>query len=47
VRVRVGRLPSLELDVDTPRDLTALRAALDARDGGAPRTRALLAGIAA
>jgi 2-phospho-L-lactate guanylyltransferase len=47
VRVRVGRLPSLELDVDTPGDLEALRAALDARDGGAPRTRALLAGIAA
>ena len=46
-RVRVGRLPSLELDVDTPGDLAALRAALAARPGGAPRTRALLAGIAA
>ena len=44
-RVRVGRLPSLELDVDTPDDLAALRAALAARAGGAPRTRALLAGI--
>jgi 2-phospho-L-lactate/phosphoenolpyruvate guanylyltransferase len=40
--VRVGRLPSLELDVDTPGDLAALRAALAARSGGAPRTRALL-----
>jgi 2-phospho-L-lactate guanylyltransferase len=45
-RVRIGRLPSLELDVDTPGDLAALRAALAARAGGAPRTRALLAGIA-
>ena len=45
-RVRIGRLPSLELDVDTPGDLAALRAALAARSGGAPRTRALLAGIA-
>jgi 2-phospho-L-lactate/phosphoenolpyruvate guanylyltransferase len=44
--VRIGRLPSLELDVDTPGDLAALRAALAARAGGAPRTRALLAGIA-
>ena len=40
--VRVGRLASLELDVDTPGDLEALRAALQ-RDGrGAERTRALL-----
>ena len=46
VRVRVGRLPSLELDVDTPGDLAALRAALAARPGGAARTRALLDGIA-
>ena len=45
-RVRVGRLPSLELDVDTPGDLAALRAALAARPGGAQRTRALLDGIA-
>ena len=44
--VRVGRLPSLELDVDTPGDLAALRATLAARAGGAPRTRALLDGIA-
>jgi 2-phospho-L-lactate/phosphoenolpyruvate guanylyltransferase len=42
-RVRIGRLPSLELDVDTPGDLEALRAALAAgRGGGAPRTRELL-----
>lgn len=45
-RVRVGRLPSLELDVDTPSDLAALRATLAGRSGGAPRTRALLDGIA-
>lgn len=45
-RVRVGRLPSVELDVDTPGDLAALRAALAARPGGARRTRALLDGIA-
>jgi len=38
----VGRLPSLELDVDTPGDLAALRAALAAGHGAAPRTRALL-----
>jgi 2-phospho-L-lactate guanylyltransferase len=38
VPVRVGRLPSLELDVDTPGDLEALRA----RGGGGQRTRALL-----
>ena len=44
--MRVGRLPSLELDVDTPGDLAALRAALAARSGGAPRTRALLERIA-
>ena len=41
-RVRVGRLPSLELDVDTPGDLEALRAALQRDRGGAERTRALL-----
>jgi 2-phospho-L-lactate guanylyltransferase len=40
--VRVGRLPSLELDVDTPGDLAALRAALAGGHGAAPRTRALL-----
>jgi 2-phospho-L-lactate guanylyltransferase len=33
---------SLELDVDTPDDLSALRRALGARPGGAARTRALL-----
>ena len=44
--MRIGRLPSLELDVDTPGDLAALRAALAARSGGAPRTRALLDAIA-
>ncbi len=44
-RVRIGRLPSLELDVDTPGDLAALRAALAARSGGAPRTRGLLDAI--
>jgi 2-phospho-L-lactate/phosphoenolpyruvate guanylyltransferase len=45
-QVRVGRLPSLELDVDTPGDLAALRAALEAGRGGAPRTRALLERLA-
>jgi 2-phospho-L-lactate/phosphoenolpyruvate guanylyltransferase len=44
--VRVGRLPSLELDVDTPGDLAALRAALTALPGAAPRTRALLERLA-
>jgi 2-phospho-L-lactate guanylyltransferase len=36
--VRVAPVPSLGLDVDTPEDLAALLA----RSGGAPRTRALL-----
>jgi 2-phospho-L-lactate/phosphoenolpyruvate guanylyltransferase len=40
--VRVAEVPSLGLDVDTPDDLRALRAALAARAGGAQRTRALL-----
>jgi len=44
--VRVGRLPSLELDVDTPGDLAALRTALGAGRGGAARTRALLERLA-
>lgn len=44
--VRVARLPSLELDVDTPDDLGALREALSAGDG-AQRTRALLCGLPA
>jgi len=46
VTVRVGRLPSLELDVDTPGDLEALRTALRARNAGAARTRALLERLA-
>jgi 2-phospho-L-lactate guanylyltransferase len=40
--VRVAQAPSLELDVDTPGDLAALRAALDRLPDAAPRTRALL-----
>ena len=40
--VRVAHAPSLELDVDTPGDLAALRAALERLPGAAPRTRALL-----
>lgn len=38
----VDPLPSLVLDVDTPDDLDATAAALDARDGGATATRAAL-----
>lgn len=45
--VRVAQAPSLELDVDTPSDLAALRAALDERPGAAPRTRAVLERLAA
>ena len=41
-RAEVCEVPSLGLDVDTPDDLAALRAALAAHPGGAPRTRALL-----
>jgi 2-phospho-L-lactate/phosphoenolpyruvate guanylyltransferase len=41
----VATPPSLTLDVDTPGDLAALRAALARRPGGAARTRALLAGL--
>jgi 2-phospho-L-lactate/phosphoenolpyruvate guanylyltransferase len=41
-RAEVCEVPSLGLDVDTPDDLQALRAALAAHAGGAPRTRALL-----
>jgi len=44
--VRVAHAPSLELDVDTPGDLAALREALAAHPGAAPRTRALLERIA-
>lgn len=40
--VRVAQVPSLGLDVDTPGDLVALRAALGARPQGAARTRAVL-----
>jgi 2-phospho-L-lactate guanylyltransferase len=40
--VKVCELRSLGLDVDTPGDLAALRAALAARPQDAPRTRALL-----
>jgi 2-phospho-L-lactate/phosphoenolpyruvate guanylyltransferase len=40
--VRVVQAPSLELDVDTPGDLAALRVALAERPQAAPRTRALL-----
>jgi 2-phospho-L-lactate/phosphoenolpyruvate guanylyltransferase len=42
--IRVARLASLELDVDTPEDLGALRKALTASDG-ARRTRAVLDGL--
>ena len=40
--VKVRELPSLSLDVDTPDDLAALRAALETRGNVAPRTRAVL-----
>jgi len=46
IAVRVARAPSLELDVDTPGDLVALRIALAALPGTAPRTRALLESLA-
>jgi len=45
--VRIAHAPSLALDVDTPGDLAALRAALDGLPDAAPRTRALLAELAA
>jgi 2-phospho-L-lactate/phosphoenolpyruvate guanylyltransferase len=41
-RAEVCEVRSLGLDVDTPDDLAALRRALAAHAGGAPRTRALL-----
>jgi 2-phospho-L-lactate guanylyltransferase len=41
-RAEVAAVRTLGLDVDTPDDLAALRAALAAVPGGAPRTRALL-----
>jgi 2-phospho-L-lactate/phosphoenolpyruvate guanylyltransferase len=40
--VKVRPLPSLSLDVDTPADLAALRAALETRPDTAARTRAVL-----
>ena len=40
--VKVAELPSLGLDVDTPEDLGALRAALEAHPEAAARTRAVL-----
>lgn len=40
--VKVCELPSLGLDVDTPDDLAALRAALEQRPDAAARTRAVL-----
>lgn len=39
---RIAAPPSLALDVDTLEDLAVLRAALDARTGGAAHTRGLL-----
>ena len=44
--VSVAGLRSLQLDVDTPGDLAALREALGGLPGAAPRTRALLAELA-
>ena len=41
-QVRIVQAASLELDVDTPGDLAALRDALTRRPGAAPRTRVLL-----
>ena len=46
VAVRVAQAPSLALDVDTPGDLAALRAALAALPTAAPGTRALIETIA-
>ena len=42
LKKKVAELPSLCLDVDTPADLAALRAVLDARPDTAARTRAVL-----
>jgi 2-phospho-L-lactate/phosphoenolpyruvate guanylyltransferase len=44
--VRVEALPSLVLDVDTPDDLAAMKAALDRSHGGAAHTRGLLRRLA-
>ena len=38
----VVEVPSLALDIDTPEDLDALRAALEATHGGAAHTRGML-----
>jgi 2-phospho-L-lactate guanylyltransferase len=43
VRCRIAEPRSLVLDVDTAEDIAVLRAALDARTGGAAHTRGLLA----
>lgn len=42
IRHELVELPTLALDVDTPEDLDALRAALEVRHGGAAHTRGLL-----
>ena len=42
VAYSVERVPTLELDVDTPEDLAALAAALEGRRGQAPSTRGAL-----
>lgn len=42
VHAEVVEVPGLALDLDTPEDLDALTAALDASRGGAARTRGLL-----
>ena len=41
-RIKVAQVPSLELDVDTPGDLNALRSALAERPDTAAHTRAVL-----
>jgi 2-phospho-L-lactate/phosphoenolpyruvate guanylyltransferase len=41
-RCRVAQVPSLLLDIDTPRDLEVLREALEIRSGHAERTRHVL-----
>ena len=43
VSSHIARVPSLLLDIDTPHDLQALRETLARLEGGAARTRALLA----
>jgi 2-phospho-L-lactate guanylyltransferase len=45
VPVHIERLPSLQLDVDTPADLRALADVLAERPGDAPRTARLLADL--